>query len=381
MAGTVAPFWYHQFLDNNGDPLASGTIETFLAGTSTPVATYQDAALSVSNGTTITLDSAGRARIFLDALSYKFVVKNSAGATVTTLDNVQSVGLTALSSSLNDVMNGRLTLTSGTPVTTADVTAATVVYFTPYKGNRATLYDGTAWNIYNFTELSISLGSDAANTNYDVFGYISAGALAIERLAWTNATTRATALTTQDGVLVKSGDATRRYLGTYRTTGTIGQTEDSFAKRFLWNYNNRAERALRIVEATNSWTYTTATLRQANNSTANQVAVVVGWAEVMLEVSVVAAVANDNASPPQVVVGIGEDTTTTILATTIGRIHVPRASSGGVTQVRADARTYPAVGYHFYAWLEYSGATGTTTWYGDDGATLLQSGIYGSVQG
>ena len=41
--------------------------------------------------------------------------------------------------------NGRLTLTSGTPVTTNDVTAATTIYYTPYKGNAIQLYNGTNW--------------------------------------------------------------------------------------------------------------------------------------------------------------------------------------------------------------------------------------------
>lgn len=380
MAYTVAPDFEQQYCDNNGDPLASGTIDTFLAGTSTPATTYQTSA-GTANTNPIVLDSAGRATIFLDALSYKFVIKNSAGTTIKTIDNVQSMGLTALSSSFNDVVNGRLSLTTAVPVTVTDVTAATAVRFVPYQGNRINLYDGAAWNVYNFTELTILLGSDAADTNYDVFAYVSAGAAAIERLAWTNGTTRATALTTQDGVLVKSGDPTRRYIGTYRTTGTIGQTEDTLAKRFCWNYYNRVRRPMQKFEETNSWTYTTATIRQANGATANQLALVVGWAEVMADLAVAVGVANDNAAPPLVVVGIGEDSTTAIQGSTTGRQHTPLESSLGITQAQASLRVYPAVGYHFYAWLEYSGATGTTTWYGDNGGALLQSGIYGSIDG
>lgn len=41
--------------------------------------------------------------------------------------------------------NGRLTLTTGTPITTSDVTASTSVYFTPYKGNRIALFNGCSW--------------------------------------------------------------------------------------------------------------------------------------------------------------------------------------------------------------------------------------------
>jgi hypothetical protein len=79
-----------------------------------------------------------------------------------------------------------------------------------------------------FSEVSASLSGLTPNTNYDVLGYNNSGTLALDLVAWTNGTTRATALARQDGVLVKSGATTRRYLGTLRTTGTTGQTEFSF---------------------------------------------------------------------------------------------------------------------------------------------------------
>ena len=66
-------------------------------------------------------------------------------------------------------------------------------------------------------------------------------------LVWTNDTTRATAIDLQDGIPVKHGDSTRRYLGTYYTTAT-GQTEDSVAKRMVWNQNNRTRRQMRRAD-------------------------------------------------------------------------------------------------------------------------------------
>ncbi len=111
---------------------------------------------------------------------------------------------------------GRLTLTSGTPVTTSDVTAATTLYFTPYTGNRIGLNNGSAWQVHTFTELSIAIPA-TTDTNYDVFVYDNSGTPTLELLAWSDATTRATAIAFNGGVYVKSGDATRRYLGTIRT--------------------------------------------------------------------------------------------------------------------------------------------------------------------
>jgi hypothetical protein len=64
----------------------------------------------------------------------------------------------------------RLTLTSGTPVTTADVTAATSVFATPMNGGQCSFYDGvSAWQeIGPLNEVTISVPA-TTNTNYDVF--------------------------------------------------------------------------------------------------------------------------------------------------------------------------------------------------------------------
>lgn len=58
---------------------------------------------------------------------------------------------------VENLCQGRLTLTSGTPVTTSDVTAASTLYFTPYGGNKITLYTGVYWQPFTFTERSLAL--------------------------------------------------------------------------------------------------------------------------------------------------------------------------------------------------------------------------------
>lgn len=91
MAGTPMPVPRQQFFDNNGDPLAGGLLDSYLAGTTTRSNTYSDAALTTPNANPVVLDSAGRASIFLDALSYKFVLKTSGGVTIWTQDEVSAV--------------------------------------------------------------------------------------------------------------------------------------------------------------------------------------------------------------------------------------------------------------------------------------------------
>jgi len=206
------------------------------------------------------------------------------------------------------IAQGRITLTTGVPVTTSDVTAATTIYFTPFNGNEIVLYSGSAWALLTFSEVSLAVPG-TTDTLYDLWAYNNGGAVALEALAWTNDTTRATALATQDGVLVKSGAATRRYLGSFRTTGVNGQTEDSAAKRYIWNYTHRRPRSLRVLESTNSWAYTTATMRQARGSTANQVDVVVGVADALVDLRVGVICVNSAGSDTGQTVAIGEDST------------------------------------------------------------------------
>lgn len=268
---------------------------------------------------------------------------------------------------------GRLTLTTAVPVTVTDVTAATTVFFTPYNGcNQISLYDGTAWSPYAFAQISIAVPA-TTNTAYDVFAYDNAGVVALELTAWSSLTARATALVLQNGVNVKTGALTRLYLGSFRTTGVSGQTEDSLTKRYLWNYYNRVPRALQVLEATASWTYTTATVRQANGSAANQVEIFVGVAEALLDLELTVAGLNDGGA--FISMGIGEDSTTT---------YASGARKNGVNTEITSARLvkYPAIGSHTYSWNEWSTAAGTTTFYGTNTAgSTVAHGIRGWYPG
>src|SRR5262245_40735011 len=115
---------------------------------------------------------------------------------------------------------GRLTLTTGTPVTTSDVTDAATLYWTPFVGNRIALYDGTKWNGKTFVETSLRLAGITAGKNYDVFVIGNGPQLALQlSTAWTSNTVRAESLTTQDGITVRSSDIRYRWLGTLRGVG------------------------------------------------------------------------------------------------------------------------------------------------------------------
>lgn len=276
-----------------------------------------------------------------------------------------------------DLCDGRLTLTTGVAVTTADVTAATTVYFTPFNGNRVSLYDGIRWRRYLFTEVSVAVPA-TTSTMYDLFLYDNAGTLTLDATAWTNDTARATALTTQDGVLVKTGATGRRYVGSFRTTGSSGQTEDSLIKRYLWNYYNRIRRAMQVVDTTNSWTYSTGAYQQANASAANQLDYVQGVSEDSLRAQVIGRAINSTATGRDCAVGIGVDSTTANSSLN----HSQSATNAVAANILGQYVGYPGIGRHRLVWLEYGAGGGDTiTWSGDLGGSVIQTGISGEVLG
>lgn len=90
MPGSIMPSPVFTGLDNNGDPLAGGLLYVYLAGTSTPTTVYSDQALTIPLSNPVVLDSAGRAIVFLDAGSFKFVLHDADDALIWTSDGVQS---------------------------------------------------------------------------------------------------------------------------------------------------------------------------------------------------------------------------------------------------------------------------------------------------
>lgn len=85
----LSPAPRFQAIDDNGDPVAGGLLYTYAAGTSTPIATYTTQAGTVANANPIVLDTSGRAAIYItEGTGYKFVLKDSLGATIYTQDNI-----------------------------------------------------------------------------------------------------------------------------------------------------------------------------------------------------------------------------------------------------------------------------------------------------
>lgn len=83
---------------------------------------------------------------------------------------------------------GRLTLTTAVPVLTANVTGATTVYYTPFRGDQVPIYNGSVWALNTFTELSQATTDNTkspaacvAHSNYDLFVWNDSGTLRCTR--------------------------------------------------------------------------------------------------------------------------------------------------------------------------------------------------------
>jgi len=398
---SAPPKW--RAFDDNGDPLSGGLLYTYAAGSSTPLSTYTTRAGNVANANPVVLDANGEADVWVTpGVSYKFELRDSAGVVRWTVDNVPSPADTDATTDISTEPGGRLTLTSGTPVTSADVTAVATLYYTPYKHNKVPLYDGSAWTLYSIsTELSQTASDTTkspaavvAQANYDLFIWSDSGTLRLSRgPVWTANDARGsgagtTELERVDGRLVNkvsitNGPAAHRglYVGTVRSDDTATFT-DSKTKRFVWNMHNRLPRALRKAVGSATYTYTTATPRQVNADAANQVEVVRGQDEDPLSAELVGLFASSSAGNSAMVL-IGLDSTSLPAVDCIGGGATAMIGNSTYwTALRCSLSTYPGLGHRTLVMLECGSSVPTPYWAWQStlGSTTLAYGLLGECR-
>lgn len=207
---------------------------------------------------------------------------------------------------------GRLTLVSGSPVMTTSQSAKASIFYTPFMGLYFPDYNGST-TVMTSTggELTLALDSNSGHTGYQQsgkdFDAFIENTTATPRLvsspAWTNATTRATALEYKNGFLCNAASMTAKfdasasvvvvpqdrgvYVGSFRASAD-GQTQFIFgaaasggtAAAFnLWNAYWRRRTGTIITDTGASYAYTTGTCRQARASGGNQASFMVGLQE------------------------------------------------------------------------------------------------------
>lgn len=293
----------------------------------------------------------------------------------------------------NGAFDFRLTLTSGVPVTSSDVTSAASIFLSPFKGSRIALYNGSAWNIRTSAQLSIALGTLVSGTTYDVFVFDNAGVPTLElSAAWSNSTPGSAAIfasgpfatvrPTQDGVYVKSTngtaiDATRRYVGSFTTTSTT-TTEDSRANRHLYNYYNRTDRSMVRQETSASYTYSLAAFRQVNAAIANQLNFTLGVSEDAVTASCRHHSASSTTANATVVSTIGLNSSTAIATDAV--THNNQASNLQLAVLGGDFRGMCPIGANNLVWLERGNGSLVQTWFPVNTAGAGNAGISGIVK-
>lgn len=174
-----------------------------------------------------------------------------------------------------------------------------------------------------------------------------------------------------------SGNAANwRFVGYVRTNAST-QFVDSETQRLVINYYNRRPLSLRITETTDSWTYSTATWRPWNNSTANRVEYISNDEDAVV-LHFATYVHYNAALVTNVAIGIGLDSTTAPSSLSIypGTVVSSAATYG---MVAATFCGNPGEGYHYLQLLEI--ADRSTVFYGDAGVTYKLSGAVGWVMG
>lgn len=145
--------------------------------------------------------------------------------------------------------NGRLTLTSNTPIT-GNVTAATTIYFTPFGGNRVALYDTVAnWYTFPFSEISVAVPSTVYRL-FDIFVYD--GGATLEAVNWNQSTAAITNATNAAPIVITSNGHGLSNADMVAIAGVGGNT----AANGIWSINNVAANTFELEGSTGNGAYT-----------------------------------------------------------------------------------------------------------------------------
>ena len=283
---------------------------------------------------------------------------------------------------------GRLTLQSNTPVMISPASGSTVIYYTPYIGNKIPIFDGSVMNMTAFTQVigdttdtTKNPGAVAPNSIQDWFVWNDAGTIWLcHGPQWTSNTLRAPTSGDIERVAglwvnhaaIANGPAAQR--GTYvGTTFADANAKLSWVQGsralgggagflYVWNAYNRVATFTQVTEATGNWVPAANTLvvwRPLNSSVGNRISYVAGLAEDVLLAAIY--------QPIGAIVGswvgaaIGFDSVNTASGPT-GFALVPAVSF--FCELNAANILNAAMGAHYVQSLEWVYSAGHT-FYGD----------------
>ena len=300
---------------------------------------------------------------------------------------------------------GRLTLTTATPIMSTS-TVGTTIYYTPYVGDKIPTYNGSStWTMRTFTEEALILHATPhlIDTNYDLYMVWDGTELVLcTGTAWTNGTTRATGLTMQNGIWLNTsaqpmkkssnGDVvaaagnvpalTATYVGTVRMSAAATTRMDfaiaavangNFPKLFLWNAYNRVKAYAIERDGAGNHAYTAEAWRLHSNNTNCRLHFVVGQTT-GFEATYYQFAYNPTAGAwMRIGIAYDSDKVRDVDGTTGGCY----STASMVGHMVAALNKYATAGYHYIAPLVAGTATGTSYYYGiESDATKWQTGLH-----
>lgn len=239
---------------------------------------------------------------------------------------------------------------------------ASAVTLAAFTGNRISLTNsagGASWvPCTPASNPTVSLSGLSAGVPADVFAVFgSTTSVTLELANWTNATTRATALQVFNGVVCKSGDARRRYVGTIvpdsATTFTHRSAGSDSTKAVcgIWNQDNRIRSAITWHPTFTTWSPGAATTWEPLGGGAGpHIEMVAGQGIDSFRAEAIAAVSTGADSAA---LAIGLDSTTA----PSGFRHSVSAS-GAVVGLSAHLAQRPSIGRRTINVLAYGTTTG-----------------------
>lgn len=314
-----------------------------------------------------------------------------------TLTNGQPADATQVMANFNNALacavrmpGGRLTLATGTSVMTSDVAGATTVFYTPYLGRLVPIWNGTTFAMTDTggelsqatTDTTKSPSAVAANSVYDVFVWNDGGTIRATRgPAWASSTSRGTGLgttqlqllngiyTNQNAIANGPGANLGTYVGTISSNGSaqidwkLGSSASGGGTATLgvWNAYNRVAVRAQVDDSTASWTYSTATVRPANNSSGNRVNFVSGLALEAIEAHYFSVFSTAATTPAAAAIGLGLDSTAGFDHYSFDANQAALSTTFGPV---AAASYLPQLGLHFIQALEWADGSTTTTFNG-----------------
>lgn len=277
---------------------------------------------------------------------------------------------------------GRLTLTTNTPVMSADATAQSSVYYSPYVGEFIPIYSGASWAMKEFAQLTLSLDTSnhLSGSVYDVFVWNDSGVIKVgSGPAWTSATARGTGAgttelerkdgfwTNKNSITLKNGAGagttgiaanTATYVGTIYCTAN-GQTGMAFkpapaaggTNNILGVYNayNRVLVTAACRDNTASWAYNSTTYRATNGSNSNRVSYIDGLAEAAVQARTAVWSSGTSSSS---ITGMSRDSTS-------ATPEMTAQQGGSAAQMVVIDSFSPSLGFHYVSSQEATAANQT----------------------